>query len=175
MLHPSPGTAMADLPSLTIHDRQGTPFQVREYRPADGLALQRFYEAFEPKRDAQGLPPADPVRIRNWLATVLGGGIHLVAMQDGALVGHAMVMPTGREGIGEYAVFLRQDLRGRGLGSELNRAVAARAREAGLRGLWLTVDPRNRAAVRSYENAGFRVRPETAYSLETEMELGWPG
>jgi hypothetical protein len=33
------------------------------------------------------------------------------------------------------------------------------------------VEPRNRPAVRSYEKAGFRFRPETVFTPELEMEL----
>jgi RimJ/RimL family protein N-acetyltransferase len=155
----------------TYRDKLGIPFQVRAYQPSDRKALHFFYEAFEPKRSAQGLPPAAPERIAVWLNSVLASGIHLLAFRDGKLIGHGLVMPTNRPGIGEYAVFLRQDLRGRGMGTALNRAVVDAARAAGLRGLWLTVEGRNKAAVRSYEKVGFRARPFAMFSFEAEMEL----
>jgi RimJ/RimL family protein N-acetyltransferase len=158
----------------TRHDKAGVPFLVGEYDPGFRGALQRFYEDFEPKRAAQGLPPADPARIRRWLDSVLGRGLHLLACREGELIGHGLVMPTTREGIGEYAVFLREDLRGRGSGTELNRAVVEAAEAAGYRGLWLTVEPRNRSAIRSYEKAGFHFIPTTVFSVEAEMELYFP-
>ena len=37
--------------------------------------------------------------------------------------------------------------------------------------LWLWVEPFIRAALRSYEKAGFRFVPATIYSPEVEMEL----
>jgi RimJ/RimL family protein N-acetyltransferase len=157
--------------ATTYRDKDGIPFEVRDYRPSDRVALERFYEAFEPKRAAQGLPPADPPRISRWLTLVLPTGFHLVAHRDAELIGHALVMPTEREAIGEYAVFLRADLRGRGVGTQLNHAVVERARARGLKGLWLTVEPNNRAAIRSYEKAGFRFVPGTQLTLEAEMEL----
>lgn len=155
----------------TLHDKEGAPFVVRRLHDADRRELERFYAGFEPKRGAQGLPPATPERIRSWLDSVLSAGTHLVAVR-GALIGHAFVVPTRRDGVGEYAVFLHQDYRGRGVGTELNRAVVQAAKAAGVKRLWLTVEPRNRAAVRSYEKAGFRFVPETVYSIEPEMELG---
>ena len=98
-----------------------------------------------------------------------------LVVSDGAeqhdAIGHALLVPTGRAGVSEYAVFLRQDHRGRGLGTALNRAAIDAAREAGLKGLWLSVEPHNRAALRSYEKAGFTLLPGTLFSPEAEMQL----
>ncbi len=152
-------------------DRGGRRFSVRRLRPTDREALQAYYEAFEPKRAAQGLPPEGAERVASWLDQVLGAGVHLVVCRDGELIGHGLLVPTGREGTSEYAVFLRQDERGRGIGTELNRLAVEAARAAGLRRLWLTVEPRNRAAIRSYEKVGFRFVPGTIYSPEAEMEI----
>jgi len=155
----------------TRYDRHGDPFVIREYEAHDVIVLQRFYEAFEPKRAAQGLPPEDPARIRSWLSVILSTGVHLVACRGDDLIGHGLVIPTDRAGVGEYAVFLREDVRGRGIGAELNAAIVGAARTSGLRGLWLTVEPQNRAAIRSYEKVGFRFVGNTVFSLEVEMEL----
>lgn len=155
----------------TLRDKTGAPFEVRELSPKDRDQLQAFYEDFEPKRAAQGLPPGEPGRIRSWLTTIIATGLHLVALRAGQLIGHAFVVPTKRDGIGEYAVFLREDVRGRGVGTELNRATVDAARRTGWTGLWLSVEPRNRPAIRSYEKAGFRFIPETVYSIEPEMKV----
>jgi RimJ/RimL family protein N-acetyltransferase len=159
------------LDALAVLDRQGEPFEIRELTSDDWPALLTFYEAFEPKRAAQGLPPEGSERIRKWLTPLLGSGIHLAVTKEGELVGHALVVPTNRDGIGEYAVFLRRDLRGRGIGTQMNHAIVEAARNAGFAGLWLTVTPRNRAAIRSYEKVGFRFVPATVLSMEAEMEL----
>lgn len=168
MLSPEPTDTR---PLLIRYDKAGEPFSVRPYHASDQPTLVAFYEAFEPKRAAQGLPPLHTERIVRWLNAVLGGGIHLLALREGALIGHALVLATERPGAAEYAVFLRQDQRGRGVGTELNRVAADAARAAGLQRLWLSVEPHNRAAIRSYEKAGFRFRPGTYLSPEAEMEL----
>lgn len=152
-------------------DRSGDPYLIRPYGPEDREALESFYSEFEPKRAAQGLPPEGLERIRRWLNAVLGSGQHLLAYRDADLIGHALLVPTAADGTAEYAVFLRTSDRGHGVGSELNRTAAEAARAAGVRRLWLTVAPHNRAAIRSYENAGFRFRPGTIYSPEAEMQL----
>ncbi len=152
-------------------DKHGRAFDVRFLADGDRAALLRFYEEFEPKRGAQGLPPKGTERVKRWLATVLAQGIHLVALRDGDLIGHALLVPTHAEGVSEYAIFLREDERGQGVGTELTRACIEVAREAGVRRLWLSVELQNRAAVRSYEKAGFHFLPGTIYSPEAEMEL----
>lgn len=164
------GHPAVDRNALIRLDRSGRPFLIRDFRPEDREEVIRFYEDFEPKRAAQGLPPAEPERIRKWIDNVLTTGMHKIALREAELIGHCFVTPTRRPGIGEYAIFLRADQRGNGLGTELNRVAVKSAREVGLRGLWLTVEPDNRAAIRSYQKAGFRFIPATVHTIEPEME-----
>jgi RimJ/RimL family protein N-acetyltransferase len=152
-------------------DKDGVAYRVRAIEGRDRAALEEFYDVFVPQRAAQGLPPTGLDRIRRWLDSILRQGFHLLAFRGEELIGHAFVVPTGREGVGEYAIFLRADERGRGVGTDLNRLSIDLARQTGLRKIWLSVAPHNRAAIRSYENAGFRFLPGTIYSPETEMEL----
>lgn len=154
-----------------VRDNAGEIFDVRGYQQKDRPALEIFYNDFEPKRAAQGLPPKDAERICRWLDAILPQGLHLLAFRGSLLVGHALLVPTGEEGVAEYAVFLHQRHRGRGLGTALNRAAVEAAREAGLRALWLSVEPHNRAALRSYEKVGFTLLPGTLFSSEAEMRL----
>lgn len=155
----------------TIQDRAGEEYQVRLYSPSDRPAIQRFYEAFEPKRAAQGLPPRDSDRIARWLDQILNQGIHLIMLRSGTLLGHGLLVPTHTPGVSEYAIFLHQELRGRGLGTRMNELAVAAAKAAGLKGLWLSVEPHNRAALRSYEKVGFSLLPGTIFSPEAEMTL----
>lgn len=165
---------MADTSMLleprTFFDRQGEPFVIRSMRGEDLTELRRFYEEFEPKHRAHGLPPGKPDRIEAWLRTIASRGVHLVVDRD-RLIGHAFLTPTDRDGVYEYAVFLHQDFRGQGIGTRLNRSMVEAARAAGVRKLWLTVEPRNRAALRSYLKVGFDYVPQTRFSIEPEMEL----
>lgn len=160
-----------DRPIITRLDKAGKPFVVRPFLADDRLALEAFYERFEPLRAAQGLPPKGRDRVARWLDTVLPHGVHLVAQRGDRLIGHALVVPLDKLGVAEYAVFLHQDERGKGLGTELNRVAIDFARDAGFLRLWLSVEPHNRAAVRSYEKVGFRFRPGTIFSSEAEMTL----
>jgi len=152
-------------------DKEGRMFTVRELAPADRPALETFYDGFDPKRAAQGLPPIGLSRIQRWLDTVLPNGSHLVVERGGHVVGHAMLLPTERAGVNEYAIFLAREVRGQGVGTQVNRLSVELARTLDLRGLWLSVEPQNRPALRSYEKAGFRFVPATIYSPEIEMEM----
>jgi RimJ/RimL family protein N-acetyltransferase len=158
-------------PTSTRYDKTGEPFGVRPYHPSDRAALEEFYESFHPRRAAQGLPPLGRERVTRWLDSVLRHGIHLLAMRDEALVGHALLIPLPEAGVSEYAIFLHQAQRGRGVGTELSRAAVEAAQEAGLARLWLTVEPQNRAAMRAYEKVGFQFRRATLFSPEAEMTL----
>lgn len=154
----------------TIAETGGRPFAIRPYSGADRAALDAMFDDFSPKRAAQGLPPGDP-RLRSaWLDRVLAHGHHLVATVDDVVVGHGMLIPFPPDGA-ELANFVHQAVRNRGIGTALNRQLVSLARDHRLRRLWLCVEPSNRAAIRSYEKAGFRPRAVTAWSPELEMEL----
>jgi diamine N-acetyltransferase len=168
---PEPAESLTGLFPATRVDRTGREFRVELYSSDQASALQRFYESFEPKRCAQGLPPAGADRIARWLEQVLPHGLHLLAWSDTELVGHGLLVPTGRTGIWEWAIFLAEAHRGRGMGTEMNRLAIAAARQVGLAGLWLSVEPHNRAAVRSYEKVGFQFATGSFLSSEAEMEI----
>ncbi len=161
---------MMELP-LQQTDRSGRPYLVRHYDPADRAALEAMYADFEPKRAAQGLPPDSPERLRAWLDRVLARGIHLVVEVGGRVLGHVMLIPMEEPTTIELANFLHQSIRNRGIGTALNRLAAEIAREAGYRRLWLSVEPSNRPAIRSYQNAGFRQLPGSLWAPEIDMAL----
>ncbi|MGH7553415.1 MAG: GNAT family N-acetyltransferase [Longimicrobiales bacterium] len=148
---------------------RGTEFDVRPYQPRDRVALEAMYADFEPKRAAQGLPPEGEAALSRWLDRILPRGEHLIVEIRKRIVGHMMLVPIDAE-TAELANFLHQSVRDRGIGTALNRLALDVARRAGLRRVWLSVEPGNRAALRSYEKAGFRRRPGSLWAPEIEME-----
>lgn len=161
--------AELDLPPLAVIDKHGATVVVRMLTTADRRALEAMYDAFEPKRAAQGLPPRSPVEVRHWLDRALARGIHLCAELDGVIIAHVMLIPM-EDGRVELANFLHQSMRNRGIGTALNRVALDVAAGAGWRNVWLSVEPSNRAALRSYEKAGFRRLPGSLWSPEIEMQ-----
>jgi RimJ/RimL family protein N-acetyltransferase len=152
----------------TLIDREGRPFTVRRLTRDDRLALEAMYRAFEPKRGAQGLPPVEK-NLARWLDRVLARGDHLGVIVDHELLGHVMLLPIDGERV-ELANFLHQSIRNRGIGTAINRIALDVARARGMTSVWLCVEPFNRAAVRSYEKAGFRRLPGSLWETEIEME-----
>jgi len=152
-------------------DRMGEPYVVTLYRPAIRDELESFYLHFEPKRAAQGLPPTGADRIIQWLGSILPIGVHLILRRSDGLAGHAFLIPMIRGETAEYAIFLRKDVRGRGIGTAINRLAVEVARVAGFEHVWLSVEPHNRAALRSYTRAGFRLVGGTLGAPEAEMVL----
>lgn len=161
---------MQVLPAIR-RDKDGEPFSVRRFVPDDRPVLDAFYESFHPKRTAQGIPPEGARRLERWLNVILPRGDHLLAERAGLLIGHSMLMPMRDPKVVEYAIYVYQGFRGRGVGTEMNRVAVEVARAEGMARVWLSVEPGNRAAVRSYEKAGFRFLPGTILSLEAEMAL----
>lgn len=156
---------------LELTDKHGRPFRARWYRPSDRDHLERMYLEFEPKRGAQGLPPGDAKGVHRWLDRVLAAGEHVLVEVGSEVVGHAMLIPLSDGGGAELANFLHQSVRNRGIGTALNRLVIDLARQAGYSRVWLSVEPSNRAAVRSYQYAGFRPLPGSILVPEIEMEV----
>jgi RimJ/RimL family protein N-acetyltransferase len=156
--------------SITLADKLGQPFTIRPYEAKDRPGLEAMYDAFEPKRAAQGLPPAGPEQVARWLDTILADGFHVVVEVEGAIVGHGMLLPVDGE-VAELANFLHQSTRDRGIGTELNRLLLDLGREHAMQRVWLCVEPGNRRAIRSYEKVGFRRRPLTGWAPEIEMEI----
>ncbi|HEX2166991.1 MAG TPA: GNAT family N-acetyltransferase [Longimicrobiales bacterium] len=158
---------MITLPA-TLIDREGRPFTVRRLTPVDRPALEAMYRAFEPKRGAQGLPPVEK-NLARWLDRVLAGGDHFGVIVDSELLGHVMLLQIDSERV-ELANFLHQSIRNRGIGTAINRIALDVARDRGMKSVWLCVEPFNRAAVRSYEKAGFTRLPGSLWESEIEME-----
>ena len=164
-------TTTTQLP-LLLFDKHGEPFLVRQMVPEDRAALHAMYLDFHPKRVAQGLPPETDYAQKRWLDHVLKGGEHLLVEVNDEVRGHLMLIPmdTGHGGI-ELAIYLHQSIRGRGIGTAMNRVAVNLARIAGYRKVWLSVEVTNVAAIRSYQKAGFTRTAATLWAHEIEMEV----
>ena len=91
-----PPTRLDALLTATFFDKGGRVFSVRELRAEDRPTLESFYDDFDPKRAAQGLPPEGPARVARWLDGILREGKHLVVEREGRMIGHAMLMLVWR-------------------------------------------------------------------------------
>jgi ribosomal protein S18 acetylase RimI-like enzyme len=163
-------SATSQLP-LLLADKHGEPFTVRLMESRDRGALHEMYLDFLPKRAAQGLPPETAYAQTRWLDHVLRSGRHLLVEVNGVLRGHLMLIPLQNITATELAIYLHQSIRGRGIGTAMNKFAVNLARVEGFRRVWLSVEVTNVAAIRSYQKAGFKRTAATMWAHEIEMEV----
>lgn len=141
-------------------DREGEPWQIRPAGGDDAAALVEMYDDFAASERAQGLPPRTCERIADWVEDRLADGCNVVATDGAAVVGHALYTPTD-DPEPEFAVFVHQDVQGRGLGTELSKHVLVTAAAADREALTLIVETSNRVARRLYDRLGFETVDES--------------
>jgi RimJ/RimL family protein N-acetyltransferase len=163
-------TTTTQLP-LVLFDKHGEPFTVRQMQAADRPALHDMYLDFQPKRAAQGLPPEHDYGLKRWLDHILKGGEHLLVEVNDVVRGHLMLIPMDDGGSIELAIYLHQSIRGRGIGTAMNKVAVNLARLTGYRRVWLSVEITNMPAIRSYQKAGFKRIPSRLLAHEIEMEV----
>ena len=71
------------------------------------------------------------------------------------MIGHAALIQDLKGQSGEFVIFVHQDFRNLGVGTELTRLTVVKAQEMGLRSIWLTVSVNNFIAVKLYRKLGF--------------------
>lgn len=136
-------------------DTTGCPVLVGECGREHLADLIDMYEAFVPKSVSQGLPPSDVETRHNWVRGLMNRGINFAVWVDDKIVGHSSLICDLDKKDGEYIIFVVTPFRKRGLGSELTKMAVERARDTGLKTLWLTVESYNFRAIRLYQKVGF--------------------
>ena len=85
----------------------------------------------------------------------------LVATEDEVVVGFAAVSPASARpayaGVCEVMVYVAGHARGKGVGTELMRAVVRESERAGIWTLQASIFPENVASIRAHERTGFRI------------------
>ena len=109
--------------------------------------------------------------MKRWLDHILKGGEHLLVEVNDVLRGHLMLIPMEDGGSIELAIYLHQTIRGRGIGTAMNRVAVNLARMAGYQRVWLSVEITNMPAIRSYQKAGFTRIASKLLAHEIEMEV----
>ena len=151
-------------------DKMGCQFEVQCSGVEQLPELTNMYDEFSPKAVSQGLPPIGEEHRHKWVVRLIETGENFIAWQEGKVVGHcALILDQKRED-GEYIIFVDQPYRNRGMGTELTAVAVQKARELGLKRLWLTVEAFNFRAIRVYRKVGFQFCDEG--ERERTMVLG---
>src|SRR5512137_2597118 len=117
---------------ITKIDKSGNSFQLGIYCVEDFLPLLEMYRTFSPKPASQGLPPEDPETCQNWLKTLFRIGLNVLAWRAGSVIGHVAVIPDVKGKLGELVIFVDQNHRNLGVGTELARFILEKSRQCGL-------------------------------------------
>jgi GNAT superfamily N-acetyltransferase len=137
-------------------DKSGDPFDLRPCDAGDFSCLMEMYETFTPRPASQGLPPQDPETCEQWARGLLETGLNVLAWRDKRVIGHAALVPDPNGKSGEFVIFVNQNFRNLGVGTELTGHILARARELGFNSVWLTVANTNFVAMKLYNKMGFK-------------------
>ena len=140
---------------ILCQDRSGRSYFVGAGSAADLSSIMDMYRVFSPKPASQGLPPEDPGTCEKWVRDILEIGINVLARREEEIVGHAALIPDGKGKTGEFIIFVHQDCRNLGVGTELTKWTFERARSLGLESIWLTVAMTNFIAIKLYRKLGF--------------------
>ena len=140
---------------ITRDDRSGKPFEIGGSCAEDFSFLLEMYRNFSPKPASQGLPPEDPETCHNWLKQLFEIGENLLAWRGSRVIGHAALVPDLGGGSAEFVIFVDQNHRNLGIGTELTRFILEKSMQLGLDSVWLTVNVSNFIAIKLYKKLGF--------------------
>ncbi len=138
-------------------DKLGHRFLVSEIKQEPCALLKEMYDGFSRTDLAQGLPPPDQQIRDQWVANLLKSANNFLAWSHGRVVGHSSLIADLHKGDAEFIVFVSEPCRNRGIGTELTLLAVDKAKELGLRKIWLTVESFNFRAIRVYQKVGFEL------------------
>lgn len=151
-------------------DKEEEALIARPYRSEDLETLVDMYEDLDSYSRTMGLPPADRLQIENWLMKLMDRGWGLVVLLGDRIVGHVAATPE-TSSTPEIVIFVHQDVRDRGIGTELMKQLLAHAADKDHSGLSLEVSSGKERAISVYENIGFDVIESTLRELQMEISL----
>ncbi|WP_276273811.1 GNAT family N-acetyltransferase [Haloarcula litorea] len=158
-------------PPRTFTDAEGRDVELVAASEADREALVSMYLDFDPADRAQGIPPVREEAIERWLDTILDDNcVNLLARHDGAVVGHATLVPDQHDEH-ELAIFVLQSHQGAGIGTALVETLLGQGQAAGIGRVWLTVERWNDAAMAVYRSVGFETSNAESFEVEMAIQL----
>jgi RimJ/RimL family protein N-acetyltransferase len=155
-------------------DKTGKPFEMGISCVEDFPYLLEMYRNFSPKPSSQGLPPEDPETCYHWLRKLFEIGENFIAWRGDTVIGHAAVIPDVKCKSGEFVIFVDQNHRNVGIGTELTRLAMEKSRELGLDSVWLTVNITNFIALKLYKKLGFEYCDTDKYERVMTIRLRLP-
>ena len=156
---------------VTKTDKTGQPFEIGTTCAEDFSCICEMYHRFQPKAASQGLPPEDPEICYNWIKQVFQIGENLLALRGTTVIGHAALILDNTGKSGEFIIFVDQNNRNLGIGTELTRLALEKSKEIGLDSIWLTVHVLNAIAIKLYRKFGFEYGDLDNYERVMRIKL----
>lgn len=150
-------------------DKSGRPFEMGSGSDVDFPSLLEMYRVFSPKPASQGLPPEDPETCCRWVRSLFEISASVLGWRGDCVIGHAALAPDMKKRSAEFVIFVHQDHRNLGIGTDLTRFALEKSRKLGFDSVWLTVNVSNFIAVKLYKKLGFEYCD--ADSLERVMKI----
>ena len=152
-------------------DRTGNPFEVGISFAEDFPSLLEMYRTFSPRPASGGLPPEDPETCQNWVKTLFRIGLNALAWRGNNVIGHVAVIPDVKGKSGELVIFVDQNQRNLGVGTELARFVLKKFGDLDFDLVWLTVRVSNFIAIKLYRKVGFEFCDTDRYERVMAIKL----
>jgi len=152
-------------------DKLGFSFELGPCSAGDFSALLEMYSIFSPKPASQGLPPKDPEVCYNWMKQLFDIGMNFLAWRNVRVIGHAALVPDASGKSGEFIIFVDQNDRSLGVGTELTILTLEETRKLAFDSVWLTVENSNLIAIKLYRNLGFQFTDEDIYERIMLLKL----
>ena len=152
-------------------DKSGKPFEIGISCAEDFLYLLGIYRPFSPKPTSRGLPPENPETCQNWLKTLFKIGLNALAWRGDSVIGHAVLVPDVKGKSGELVIFVDQNHRNLGIGTELAQFALEKFGHLGVELVRLTVRVLNFIAVKLYRKVGFEFCDTDGYERLMAIKL----
>jgi RimJ/RimL family protein N-acetyltransferase len=159
---------------ITRTDKSGCPFGMGTCCSEDFPFLLEMYNNFCPKPASQGLPPEDPEICQNWVRNLFQIGENFLAWRGESVIGHASLVPDKQGKSAEFVIFVDQNHRNRGIGTQLTCFALERSRQLGYDSIWLTVNVSNFIAIKLYKKLGFQYSDLDNSERLMRIKLSWP-
>ncbi len=136
-------------------DRKGRPIRIRAAAPDDHDRILKMHRDYEPKESYQGLPPANPDKLVEWVRSMTENGFNLVGLSfDGEVVCHGCILAID-QGRSEFVLAVSPPFQSAGIGTHLTRLVKKASQQLGFERIWLCVETSNHKARHIYTKLGF--------------------
>ncbi len=152
-------------------DKLGKSFEIGIGSAEDIAPALEMYSIFSPKPASQGLPPEDPETCQNWVKTLFEIGVNGLSWRGDSVIGHAALIPDVKGKSGELVIFVDQNHRNLGIGTELTRFTLEEFGQRGFELAWLTVRLSNFIAIKLYRKLGFEFCDKDSYERVMGIRL----